>query len=278
MTRLQDKVAVITGGTSGIGRATVDLFVAEGAKVAVGDIQDDLGKELEDRHGDAVLYVHTDVTDDAAVGALVDAAVEKFGKLDIMFNNAGSGGDPSPMVDLSAEGFDKTLALLTRAVVSGHKYAARQFQKQGTGGSIISTSSGAGLAGGGSSAAYTIAKHAVIGVVRQATAELGPLGIRSNAIAPGITMTPIMARSFGVDPDKADEFEELLAERLAGAQPLGRVGRPEEIAQVALFLASDASSFVTGATIPVDGGVTAVDQSGWSATAVAAATDFVARA
>lgn len=277
MNKLTDKVAVITGGTSGIGLASVELFVAEGAKVVVGDIQDDLGAALEQKHAGNVVYVRTDVTDDAAVEALVATAVEKFGKLDVMFNNAGAAGDPAAMVDLSADGFDKTLALLTRSVASGHKHAARQFQKQGTGGSIISTASAAGIQGGWSSAGYTIAKHAVVGVVKQATAELAPLGIRSNAIAPGIIMTPIMARSFGIPVEQSEEFVALLSERLAGSQPIGRVGRPEDIAEAAVFLASDSSSFVTGITLTVDGGATAVTQSGFAAITTQAAADFKAR-
>ncbi len=277
MNKLQDKVAIITGGTSGIGLASVDLFVAEGAKVVVGDIQDDLGAALEKKHDGNVHYVHTDVTEDAAVEALVAAAVDKFGKLDVIFNNAGAGGDPAEMVELGAEGFDKTLALLTRSVASGHKHAAKQFQKQGTGGSIISTASAAALQGGWSAAGYTIAKHAVIGVVRQAAAELAPLGIRSNAIAPGIIMTPIMARSFGIPVEQAEDFVALLSERLAGSQPIGRVGRPEDIAEAAVFLASDSSSFVVGHTLTVDGGATAVTQSGFAAITAQAAEDFKAR-
>ncbi|HEY9499800.1 MAG TPA: SDR family oxidoreductase [Terrimesophilobacter sp.] len=277
MNKLTDKVAIITGGTSGIGLASVELFVAEGAKVVVADIQDDLGAALEKKHDGKVLYVHTDVTDDAAVEALVAAAVDKFGKLDVIFNNAGAAGDPAAMVDLTAEGFDRTLALLARSVASGHKHAARQFQKQGTGGSIISTASAAGLQGGWSSLGYTIAKHAVVGIVRQATAELAPLGIRSNAIAPGIIMTPIMARSFGIPVEKTEEFEALLSERLATAQPIGRVGRPEDIAEAAVFLASDSSSFITGVTLPVDGGATAVTQGSFAATTAQAAAEFQAR-
>jgi NAD(P)-dependent dehydrogenase (short-subunit alcohol dehydrogenase family) len=277
MNKLTDKVAIITGGTSGIGLASVELFVAEGAKVVVGDIQDDLGAALEKKHEGNVVYVRTDVTDDAAVEALVETAVDKFGKLDVMFNNAGAAGDPAAIVDLGADGFDKTLALLTRSVASGHKHAARQFQKQGTGGSIISTASAAGLQGGWSSAGYTIAKHAVVGLVRQATAELAPLGIRSNAIAPGIIMTPIMARSFGIPMEKSDEFVSLLSERLADSQPIGRVGRPEDIAEAAVFLASDSSSFVAGHTLTVDGGATVITQSGFAAIAAKAAEDFQAR-
>ncbi|MHA6668663.1 SDR family NAD(P)-dependent oxidoreductase [Homoserinimonas sp. A447] len=277
MNKLTDKVAIITGGTSGIGLASAELFVAEGARVVVGDIQDDLGAALENKHQGNLVYIHTDVTDDAAVEKLVATAVEKFGKLDVMFNNAGAAGDPASLVDLSADGFDKTLGLLTRSVVSGHKHAARQFQKQGTGGSIISTASAAAIQGGWSSAGYTIAKHAVVGVVRQATVELAPLGIRSNAIAPGIIMTPIMARSFGIPAENAEEFEALLSERLADSQPIGRVGRPEDIAEAAVFLASDSSSFITGVTLSVDGGATAVTQSGFAGIAAQAATDFQAR-
>ena len=277
MNKLTDKVAIITGGTSGIGLASVELFVAEGAKVVVGDIQDDLGAALEKKHEGNVVYVRTDVTDDAAVEAMVATAVEKFGKLDVIFNNAGAAGDPAAIVDLGAEGFDKTLALLTRSVASGHKHAARQFQKQGTGGSIISTASAAAIQGGWASAGYTIAKHAVVGLVRQATAELAPLGIRSNAIAPGIIMTPIMARSFGIPMEKSEEFVSLLSERLADSQPIGRVGVPEDIAEAAVFLASDSSSFITGVTLSVDGGATAVTQSGFAPIAAQAAADFQAR-
>ena len=182
--KLDGKVAVITGGASGIGLASVELFVAEGARVVVGDIQDDLGAALQASFPRDVLYRRCDIMDDAAIGALVGAAVHRFGKLDVMFNNAGAGGDFSPMIDLTPTGLDKTLALLTRSVLSGHTHAARQFRSQGSGGSIITNASAAALEGGWSAAAYTIAKHAVLGIVRQATAEFGPLGIRSNAICP----------------------------------------------------------------------------------------------
>src|SRR5690606_3010280 len=140
-----------------------ERFVNEGAKVAIADIQDDLGASVAERLGASVSYVHTDVTDEAAIEALIAQTVDKFGKLDIIYNNAGAQGDPSAMTDVSSEGFDKTIALLTRSVLLGHKYAARQFQAQGTGGSIISTASAAALQGGWSAAGYTIAKHAVVG-------------------------------------------------------------------------------------------------------------------
>ncbi|MEU2615173.1 SDR family oxidoreductase [Micromonospora sp. NPDC007271] len=275
--RLKGKVAVITGAASGIGRGGAELFVAEGAKVVAADINDELGAALQKEYAGSLVYVHTDVTSEADIAAAVDTAVSEFGKLDIMFNNAGAQGDPSPLIEIGSEGFDKTIALLTRSVVLGHKYAARQFQRQGTGGSIVSTASAAGLQGGWSAAGYTIAKHAVVGVVRQAVVEFAPLGIRSNAIAPGIIRTPIMARSFGVPPDQADAFSDFLEEKLGASQPIGRLGLPSDIAEAALWLASDASSFVTGIVLPVDGGATAAYAGGFAADVVAAANEFTTR-
>jgi NAD(P)-dependent dehydrogenase (short-subunit alcohol dehydrogenase family) len=274
MGRLAGKVAVITGGVSGIGLGTVELFVAEGAKVAVGDIQDDLGKVLEERFPGQVIYRHTDVTDDAAIGALVQAAVERFGKLDIMFNNAGAPGNRDALVDIDLAGMTQTNALLTNSVVSGHKHAAQQFIKQGTGGSIISTASAAAIQGGWSSAAYTIAKHAVLGVVRQAVVEFGAHGIRSNAVCPGITMTPIMARAFGVSEENASEFEGFLDKRLGKLIPSGRVAYPNDIAEAVLFLASDVSTYVNGVVLPVDGGCSAVMMAPFAEHMIQAGADF----
>ena len=274
MGRLSGKVAVITGGVSGIGLGTAELFIEEGAKVAVGDIQDDLGAALQARFPNDLIYVHTDVTSDEALGALVQAAVDRFGRLDIMFNNAGAAGDRAALTEISGAGMDRTSSLLTTSVVLGHKHAARQFIKQGSGGSIISTASAAGIEGGWSSAAYTVAKHAVIGVVHQAVAELGPHGIRSNAICPGLTMTPIMAQAFGVPPEKASEFEAFLDKRLGTMIPSRRVAYPRDIANAALFLASDESSYVNGAVLPVDGGATAVLMAPIADAMIQAGADF----
>lgn len=237
-------------------------------------IADDLGRGLESSYAGALTYRHADVTVEAEIEALAATAVEKYGRLDIMFNNAGTGGDPAPFQDITQDGFNKTMNLLTTAVVLGHKYAARQFIAQGGGGSIISTSSVAGLQGGQSTLAYTAAKHAVVGVVREATAQLMPLGIRSNAVAPGITMTGIMGAAFGVPREKDEEFEAFLAERLAGNQPAGRVGQPEDIANAVLYFASDESSWVSGVVLSVDGGQTAVSLGGWLAAAAQAGADF----
>jgi NAD(P)-dependent dehydrogenase (short-subunit alcohol dehydrogenase family) len=253
--RLDGKVAVITGGTSGIGRATAERFVAEGAKVVVGDLADDEGAALEAALGDAVAFRHADVTIEDDIAALVDEAVGRFGRLDVMFNNAGTGGEPTGYQDLDAEGFDRAIGLLLRAVVLGHKHAARVMVPQGSG-SIISTASIAGYQGGWARPSYDAAKGAIYNVVRSATAELGPLGIRSNAIAPGIIVTPLMGRQ--VPLEQREAFFARLHEIAAPLQPLGRAGRPEDIASAALFLASDDASWMTGQTMIVDGGITAV--------------------
>jgi NAD(P)-dependent dehydrogenase (short-subunit alcohol dehydrogenase family) len=261
---LENKVAVVTGGTSGIGLAAVQHFVAQGASVVIADIQDGPGEQVSRELGERAEYLHADVTQEADIQAAVAFAVERFGKLDVFYNNAGAQGDPSPILEIESGGAAKTFELLSTSVLLGHKYAARQFVKQGTGGSIISTASAAGLEGGWSAVGYTAAKHAVVGIVRQAVAELAGLGIRSNAIAPGVVMTPIMAKSFGVPLEQAEEFADFLAERLGGTMPSGRVGFAQDIARVAVFLASDLSEHVNGVTIPVDGGATAVTLSSFA--------------
>lgn len=181
------------------------------------------------------------------------------------------------MLDIEQEGFEKTLSLLTSSVLFGHKYAARQFRTQGTGGAIISTASAAALHGGWSVTGYTVAKHAVAGIVRQAVSELAPLGIRSHAIAPGIIMTPIMSRGFGIaDADSAD-FIAHLSEKLGPTQPTGRVGTPDDIARVAVFLGSDLSEFVTGVVLPVDGGVTSTNLGSFTDDLAAAGIEYLSR-
>lgn len=275
--QLDGKVAIITGGASGIGLVTAKAFLKEGARVAIADIQDELGEQAVTELGDDAIYVHTDVTDDSSVAALVARTVERFGRLDIMFNNAGNTGDPASFTDVETDGIDKTLALLTRSVILGHKHAARQFEAQGGGGSILSTSSAAGVQGGWGALGYTTAKHAITGVVRAATAELSPKGIRSNAIAPGIIMTPLFARAYNVPMDESQDFLDFLMDELATTQPIGRVGIPDDIAAAAVFLSSDAASYITGVVLSVDGGATAVQQGSFAADMTDAVGRFNAR-
>ena len=271
---LENKVCVVTGGTSGIGLGTVERFVEFGARVVIGDIQDERGREIADRLGPQVRYVRADVTREDDIEGLVAAAVEHFGRLDVMFNNAGDGGDRAGMTEVGAEGFDRTMSVLARSVLLGHKYAARRFIEQGGGGSIISTASAAGIEGGWSSAAYTVAKHAVVGVVHQAVAELAQYGIRSNAISPGVIATPIMTRTFGVPMEQNERFLDFLSDRIGHTQPIGRLGRPRDIAGAAVFFASDLSEYVTGVNLSVDGGATAVTQGSFAEDVVAAAAEF----
>ncbi|EIV94805.1 SDR family NAD(P)-dependent oxidoreductase [Frankia sp. QA3] len=272
---LVGKTAIVTGGSSGIGLASVEAFVAEGAHVVIGDIQDERGRAAAERLGDAAIYVHADVSDDDQVAGLVDTAVRHFGGLDIMFNNASGAGDQAGFVDLGPDGLDRSLRLIVGSAVSGHRHAARVFIEQGRGGSIITTSSGSGLRGGLGQPSYVIGKHAVIGVVRQAAAELGRHGIRSNAICPGITMTPVLG--MGIARDRRPAFMEHLAEALRDEQPAGRVGQPEDIAAAVVFLASDLSRFVNGVILPVDGGADAVSLGRYAEITTAVRAEFGGR-
>ncbi|MGM7668045.1 SDR family NAD(P)-dependent oxidoreductase [Microbacterium sp. A93] len=256
--RLDGKVAIITGGTSGIGAASAELFVAEGARVVIAGRNEAAGAALERDHPGVLYFKQTEVSDDTQIEALVDFTVEKFERLDVFFNNAGIRGEAAGFFDIEATRFDEMMRLLLGAYVSGHKYAARQFRKQGTGGSIISTSSAAGIQGGYAPLSYTSAKHAISGLAKAATAELAPHGIRSNVIAPGITLGPIIPASNGVPPEDAAEYLDFVAQHAAVLQPLGRAGWPIDIAYAALFLASDESAWISGVTLPVDGGATSV--------------------
>ncbi|MBS0582961.1 MAG: glucose 1-dehydrogenase [Proteobacteria bacterium] len=272
---LTGKVAIVTGGASGIGLAAVQRFVAEGARVVIADVAKEAGEAAAAALGEAAVFQRTDVTDEASIQAAVAAAVARFGRLDVMFNNAGSTGDGSPVTEIKPAGFDATLALDTRSVLLGIKHAARQFRAQGGGGSIVSTVSVAGLQGGWSSVSYTTAKHAVVGMIRHAAMELSADRIRVNGIAPGVIMTPLIAKAFGVPVDRADALVAFLEKRLSARQALRRYGSMEDIANAAVFLASDLSSYISGTVIPVDGGVSAYTLSTSDADIAAAAQEFL---
>lgn len=244
MGRLDNKSVVITGGASGIGEATVKLFAAEGAKVILADIQDERGQKIADDLGDSVIFHHTNVGIEEDIEGAVAKAVEKFGRLDCMFNNAGFGGAGGSILNITVQDYDATMAVLLRGVFLGIKHAARQMKKQGSG-SIINTSSISALAGGSSPHPYCAAKGAIISLSRSTALELGPAGIRVNSICPGAIATPI----FG-----SEKIAEAIKPALADAQPIKRAGLPEDIAHTALYLAGDESTFVSGTTIVVDGG------------------------
>jgi len=253
--RLDGKVAVITGAASGIGRAAVDLFVAEGARVIAADIQDDKGARIEEDHQGRAHYVRCDVMQEADIKAAVEAAQTRFGRLDILFNNAGTGGIRETTDDVSAEGFDSVMHLHVRAALFGMKYAAPLMRMQG-GGSIISTASVAGLRTGYGPMLYSTAKAAIIHMTHACAAQLGPENIRVNCICPGLIATNIFGRSFGVPSQIAESRIDAIAESTSGAQPIPRGGRARDIAEAALYLASDGASFVNGHALVVDGGLT----------------------
>jgi len=256
MGRLEGKVAVITGGASGIGEATVRRFAAEGARVVIADVNAERGQKLAAELGDRGAYARTDVRDEAQVRAAVQAALAAWGRLDCIFNNAGASGVTGGIEAIDAAGFDDTMALLVRGVLFGMKHAAPVMRRQGSG-SIISTASVAGLQGGWGPHVYSAAKAAVVQLTRSIAMELAASGVRVNCICPGAIATPIFGTSLGLSPEAAERGATLVEDLLATVHPLGRAGRPEDIAGAALWLASDESSLVTGQALVVDGGITA---------------------
>jgi xanthoxin dehydrogenase len=251
--RLQDKVAVITGGAMGIGASTVERFVAEGCRVVVGDIQRERGEAFTAQFGDAAQFGLCDVTNEDEVAQLVDLAVNQFGQLDIMFNNAGIVGAIGPIDTSLTEEWAATMDVLLNGVYYGMKHAARVMKPRRSG-SIISMSSTAGLIGGLGPNAYAAAKHAVIGLTKNVGAELCHFGIRVNAIAAASMATPMVASAFAGDPDAIDEAKKALAE----VSPLkNRPGLAEDVANAALWLASDESGYTNGLALTTDAGITA---------------------
>jgi NAD(P)-dependent dehydrogenase (short-subunit alcohol dehydrogenase family) len=264
--RLAGKVALITGGCSGIGLGTVELFVAEGACVVAADVQDAKGAMLERRFPETVRYIHGDVTLEAEIAAACALAAGAFGGLDILFNNAGHAGLPGGVETITADGWDEVFALLVRGPALGMKHALPLMRARG-GGSIINTASIAGLQAGWGPLAYSAAKAAVIHLSRCAAAELSPQKIRVNAICPGLIATSIFGTALGMARDGADQMAALIAQNASIAQPIPKSGLPEDIAAAALYLASDDSRFVTGTHIVVDGGITIGSRHAWDTAA-----------
>ncbi len=251
-TRLNGKVAAITGAASGIGAATAKLFIAEGCQVVIGDIQEQQGVALAEELGEAAIFQRCDVTKEDDVAGLVDAAVSRFGKLDIMFNNAGIVGAIGPIDTTPVEEWSFTLDIMLNGVFFGMKHAARVMKPQESG-AIISMSSVAGVTGGLGPHAYAAAKTAVVGLTKNVGAELGSRGIRVNAIAPYSVATPMVADAYLNDHTDVKGTHKMLADE----SPLkGRPGLAEDVANAALWLASDESGYTSGHTLTVDAGVT----------------------
>ncbi|MCJ2179509.1 glucose 1-dehydrogenase [Novosphingobium album (ex Hu et al. 2023)] len=258
---LAGKVAIITGGASGIGRATVELFVAEGAKVVIADIQDAAGEALAAALGDAAVYHHTDVGSEEDMQAVVDFAVEHFGGLDIMFNNAGMscGAYPS-FLDDKLDDFDRVMRVNVLGPMLGTRNAARVMAARGNGGIILNTSSIAGTLAGMAMMTYRASKAALVQFSKSSAIDLAQYGIRVNCIVPGHVRTDLSAfKQEGADSDVTARIEEGVNGVYLSNQLIKRRGEPEDCANVALFLATDKSRHMTGAVLPVEGGVTVGD-------------------
>jgi NAD(P)-dependent dehydrogenase (short-subunit alcohol dehydrogenase family) len=250
--RLQGRAAVITGAASGIGAETARVFVANGARVVVADLQEEAGRKVAAQLGEAARFIRCDVTQEANVAAAVDLAVSAFGQLDVMVNNAGIVGAVGPIAQTRVEAWDATLSVLLRGVFLGMKHAARVMSPRKSG-VILSIASTAGVVGGLGPHAYTAAKHGVVGLTRSVASELAPLGIRVNAVAPGNTVTAMTSAVIAGDPDDAKTAEAQIAKGAA----LGIAGMPADIASALLYLASDDARYVTAHTLVVDAGQTA---------------------
>lgn len=258
---LAGKVAVITGGASGIGRATVELFVAEGASVVIADVTDEAGEALAASLGGAAVYARTDVADEAAVEGAIDLALDRFGGLDVMFNNAGISTRAYPsFLDDRLDDFDRVLRVNLLGPMLCTRNAARVMKERGTGGVVLNNASIAGTLAGLGMMTYRASKAGLIHFSKSAAIDLAQHGIRVNCIVPGHVRTGLSSfGEAGADAALAQRIEEGVNAVYLSNQLIKRRGEPEDVAQVALFLASDRSRHMTGAVIPVEGGVTVGD-------------------
>ena len=250
---LDGKVALVTGAASGIGRATALTFAREGAKLVVADMNEDGGQQtvhMITENGSEAMFVQVDVTSASQIEAMISKTVETYGRLDCSFNNAGTEGTTMvSTIDYKEEDWNRVLSINLTGVWLCMKYEITQMLKQGAG-AIVNTASVAGLVGSrGAGSAYAASKHGVVGLTKTAALEYAKQGIRVNCVCPGVIRTPMMERMLTRTP--------ALEQQYIAAEPIGRLGRPEEIAESVVWLCSDAASFVTGHTMTVDGGYVA---------------------
>ncbi|OBJ53594.1 SDR family NAD(P)-dependent oxidoreductase [Mycobacterium asiaticum] len=254
---LADQVAVVTGAASGLGRGIAQRFAAEGARVVIADVETEGGQALADALGPNAVFQRTDVSDPEQVSALVAAAVQTFGDLHIMVNNAGVSGPLRRLLDDDFADFHRVMAVNVLGVMAGTRDAARHMAAHG-GGSIINLTSIGGIQAGGGVMTYRASKAAVIQFTKSAAIELAYHEIRVNAIAPGNIPTPILASSAGdMDPPDLERFEARIRQGMRDDRPLKREGTPDDVAEAALYLAGERSRYVTGIVLPVDGGTVA---------------------
>ena len=255
MARLRDKVCIITGATSGIGKRTAEIFAAEGAKLVIAGRREPEGRAVAQSIGASCDFVKTDVTVEAQVQALVEFTLKKHGRIDCLFNNAGGPAPTGGIEGIPVEGFDAAMALLVRSVMLGMKHVAPVMLKQQSGSIINNGSVAAHRAGLTSSVVYAAAKAAVVHMTRCVAMQLGENSVRVNSISPGGIATGIFGKALGLPMDKAEQSAEAVKAGLAKLQPIPRAGLPDDIALAAVFLASDESRFVDGHDLVVDGGL-----------------------
>ena len=260
--RFAGKVAVITGAASGLGKAAVLKLAAEGAHVFAADIDEAGGRALAEQSNGKIDFVRCDVTVPADIEALMNAAAEKAGGIDIVFNNAAAGGDRAPIDEITPEGWDRSMDLILKSVAMGIRYASPHMKGR-KGASIVNTASVAALGAGYSPTAYAVAKAGVLHLTKVAATDLAQYGIRVNAICPGFINTNIFTASLEVPDTSKDAAKAIIADMSAHAQPVARGGQPEDIANAVAYLASEDSAFMTGTHMLVDGGLTIGQRHAW---------------